>query len=144
PRRSARVHALVRPRARDRTRAKRRGRHRRRITLSLRRRASARGVPPHGALLPTLVAPLQTLAPEVAAQGRRASRRARLALPHACRRRPRPMARAATGRRSSALPFAVGVHGARSPAAAHGGEAGALATTAAAVRRSRGAHRAGA
>ena len=73
-RRSARVHAVVRPRARGGARARGRRRRARDVALPLRRVAGAGRLPAQRALLSALVAALPALAAAPAAEGGRAPR----------------------------------------------------------------------
>src|SRR4029077_1203076 len=91
-RRPARLHAVVRPRARGGARAagpRRRARH---FTVPVRGAPAPRGLPAERALLPALLARVRPLARPVAAEGRRASRRRRLACAAPSGRAPRPVA----------------------------------------------------
>src|SRR5437868_13969901 len=92
-RRPAGVHSLVRPRARRRARPCRRRRRARDLPLPLRRAAGARGLPAERALLPALVAAVQTVTVAPAAEGGRAPRGHAVLVPRPHRRLAPPMAR---------------------------------------------------
>ena len=140
-RRSARVHAVVRPRARGGARAAGAD-----VELATSRFRFGELPPPDGyrrarALLPALVAALPALAAAAAAEGGRAPRR----------RSRRSRARAPTSLHvqwlalpqvdvHAAVPRAVGLHRARPAAAADGGEARPLAAAARALRPRRRPH----
>ncbi len=115
-RRSAGLHALVRPRARHRageprTRPRGRGRGRGRdLPLPLRRAPPCLRLPSQRALLSPLLAAWRTLAATPAAQGRRAPRRRGVAVAPARRRAPRAVARRPPDRRRAPLPQPLGLH----------------------------------
>src|SRR5512146_1406808 len=127
PRRSARLHAAVRPRARGGPRARRRRGRAADLALPLRRAAGGGRLPAHGLALPGLVARLPALAAAAAGEGRGAPARPACARAAVARRPARAVARLAAGRPAAPLPGAVGLHGARSRAAADGVAAGSVA-----------------
>ena len=141
--RSARVHAVVRPRAGGGSRSRRcRGRASD-VELPLRRDPGRRRLSPQRTVVSTVVATLQALSVATASEGGRTSRCDALTLVRPRRRLAPTVARAPTGGRAPAFSVAGRVHRSRPAAPANSVAHRALAEAPGSLRPGRRAHRAG-